>query len=120
MDELVAVARDGADERRLARVVPERAPQAPHGLGERAVGDHDVAPRRVHDVAAGHRLVPAPDQQHQQVEVARDQGDFDAAAEDDPPAGRHREVPEAEDGVGGGIAGGRQGASIIAFPGRRI
>ncbi len=51
MDELITMARDGADERRLPRIVSERAPQAPHGLGQRAVGDDDVAPRRVHDVA---------------------------------------------------------------------
>ena len=35
--ELVPVPRDGADVGRLARLVTQRAPQASHGLGERAV-----------------------------------------------------------------------------------
>ena len=41
-DELIAVARHRADEARLARVVAESAPEASHGLGQSAFGDHHV------------------------------------------------------------------------------
>ena len=87
--ELVAVPRDRAHEGGLARLVAERAPQAAHGLGERAVRDHDVAPHDVQDVAARHRLVPPLDEQDQEVEVARDERHL-AARRVRGPAGRAR------------------------------
>src|SRR4026209_1510817 len=72
-DETVAGAGYGADEARLPRVVLERATDGPHRLAERAVGDDDVAPDAVEDVAPVHRLVPVLDEEDEKVEVARDE-----------------------------------------------
>ena len=104
-DELVAMPRDGADEGRLPRLVAERAPQAPHGLRERAVRDHDVAPHHVQDVAPRHRLVPPLHEQDQEVEVARDQRHLEAVADEHAPAGERVNPPNRKrerPGEGGG------------------
>ena len=88
------MAGDGADEDGLAGIVAERAAQRPHGLAERAVGDDDVAPDRVEDLAAMHRLAPALHEQDQQVEVARDEGDLAPVPQQEPARGGQDEVGE--------------------------
>ena len=57
----------------LPRVVAERAPDGAHGLAERALRHDGVGPRRARRSPAMHRLVPAFDQQEQEVEVSRDE-----------------------------------------------
>jgi hypothetical protein len=94
-DEAVPVARNRADVARLARVVVERAPDGADGLGERAVRDDHVAPDRAHDLAAVHGLVAPLDQQHQQVEVPRDQRHVVPAAREAPLVRRQSERAEA-------------------------
>ena len=68
-DELVAVARHGADEPRLPRVVVEGAAQRAHRLGQGAVGDDDVAPHHGEDVGLGHRVGAPLDEQPEHVEI---------------------------------------------------
>ena len=63
---------DRAHELRVARVVAQRAPDRPHGLAEGAVRDDDVSPDAVEDLLAGDRSVPLGEEQHEQIEVARD------------------------------------------------
>ena len=92
--EAIAVARDGADEGRLAGIVAQRAAQRAHGLAERAVRDDHVAPDRVQDLPAVHGLVPPLDQQHQEVEVARDQGHLAPAPQQQAAGGGEDEVGE--------------------------
>src|SRR5690606_329387 len=83
--ELVAVARDGADEARLAGIVAERAAQRADGLAERAVRDDDVAPHVVEDLAPVNGFVPPFDQEHEQVEVARNERELTSIAEEETP-----------------------------------
>ena len=85
MDELVAVARDGADEARLARVVAERAADGAHGLAERALRHDDVGPDAIEDLAAMHRLAAALDQQEQEIEIPRDERHLASVPEEEPP-----------------------------------
>ena len=94
-DEAVAVARDGADETRLTRVVSQGAPQDSHGLGERALGDDHVAPHRIEDLAAVHRLGPPLHQQHEQVEVAGNERELLGPAQEHAPRGRQGELAES-------------------------
>ena len=68
-DELVAMARNGANEPRLAGIVAERPPERPDSLGQRSVGNDDVAPDLFEDGLLGHRVAPANDEQLQQIEV---------------------------------------------------
>src|SRR5688572_4881301 len=71
----------GADESGLAGFVTEHAPNGADGLAQRAVGDHDVAPDGVEDVAAMDGLVPPFDEENEQVEIARNERQLTAAAE---------------------------------------
>src|SRR5688500_8805839 len=54
--ELVSMTRDGAHEARFAGVVAEYPADRPDRLTERAVGDDDVGPHAVEDVAPVNRL----------------------------------------------------------------
>jgi hypothetical protein len=56
--EPVAVAGHRANEARISRVVTERSADRADGLAQRAVGDDNVVPYTVEDVAAMHRLMP--------------------------------------------------------------
>ena len=71
--ELVTVPRNRADEARLARVVVEHAPDRADRLAQRAVGDDDVVPDRVEDVAAMDGFAAAFDEKDEQIEIARDE-----------------------------------------------
>ena len=103
-DEPVAVARDRADEARLARIVAEGAAERPDGLAQRAVGDDDVRPDAIEDVAAVHRLVTPLDQQDEQVEIARDERHLAAFAQEEPAPRREREITEAVSNHDGWLA----------------
>ena len=94
-DELVAVPGDRANEARLARIVAEHAADGANRLAERAVGDDDVGPDAVEDVAAVHRLAPALDQEDQQIEVARDERPFVPVAQEHAAPRRKDEIAEA-------------------------
>ncbi len=94
-DEAVAVARDRADEARLARVVAERAPDGADRLAERALGHDHAGPDAVEDLAAMHGLVAALDQQDQEIEVPGNERDLAALADEEPPLRRQREITEA-------------------------
>ena len=104
------MARDRADEARLARIVAEGAAERPDGLAQRAVGDDDVRPDAIEDVAAVHGLVTQLDQQDEQVEIARDERHLAAFAQEEPAPGREREITEAvsnHDGDSAIIVGSR-------------
>ena len=92
--EAVAVPGNRPDEGGLARVVAERAPERAHGLAQGAVGDDHVGPDRVEDLPAVHGLAAALDEQHEQVEVARDERDLGAVAKQHAPRGRQHELAE--------------------------
>ena len=55
----------------------------------------DVGPDAVEDVAPVDGLVAPLDQQHEEIEVARDEGHLAAAAREDTAARRHDELAEA-------------------------
>ena len=95
MDELVAVARDRADEARLPRVVAERAADGAHGLAERALRHDDVGPGAIEDLAAMHRLAAPLDQQEQEIEVPGDERHLAPVPEEEAPLRRQRELTEA-------------------------
>ena len=61
-------------------------------LAQRTVGDDDVAPDVIEDVAPMHGLVAALDEKDQEVEVSRDERDFPPAAQKNAPAGREGEL----------------------------
>ena len=95
VDELVAVARDRADEARLPRVVAERAADGAHGLAERALRHDDVGPGAIEDLAAMHRLAAPLDQQEQEIEVPGDERHLASVPEEQAPLRRQRELTEA-------------------------
>ena len=68
-DETISVAGDGANETRRARVVAEHPADRANGLAQRAIGDDDVAPDTIEDVAAVHGLAAMLDEKHEQIEV---------------------------------------------------
>ena len=68
-DELVAVARDRADELRRLRPVAQRAADRANGLAERAVGDDDIGPDAVEDLLARDRALSLGDEQDEEIEV---------------------------------------------------
>src|SRR5207245_11205444 len=70
-------------------------------------GDDHVAPDDVEDVAARNRLVPAPYEQDQQVEVAGDEGHLAPGADEHAAARRERELREAV-ARAAGPSGGRR------------
>ena len=78
--ELIAVAGDRPDKTRLARIVTEDTANRADGLTQRAVRDDDIAPDTVEDVAAMHRVAAPFDEEHEEIEVARNQRLFAAIA----------------------------------------
>src|SRR4029078_983616 len=72
-DELVAVTRHRANELRRLRPVAQRAPDRANGLGEVAIGDDDIGPDAIEDLLARDRTLALADEQHQQIEVLRDE-----------------------------------------------
>ncbi len=99
-DEAIAVARNRADEARIPWVVIENATNRADRLAERAVGDGDVAPHAIEDVAPMDGLVAVFDEKHQQVEVAGDERLFAAAPQQQPAPGRQDEFVEVITGHG--------------------
>lgn len=73
----------------------EDAAQGAHGLVEGTVGDHHVVPYGVEDGLAPHGLLAVVQEQHQQVEVARDQRHGLAAPQQPALARGHREIGES-------------------------
>jgi hypothetical protein len=92
--ELVTMTRHGTDEPGLARVVAQGPPQAAHGLAQSAIGDDDVAPYAVHQIAPVDGFVTALNQEDQQIEVARDERHLPARSEQRAPRRRHGELRE--------------------------
>jgi hypothetical protein len=80
--ESIPVTRHRADELRLARIVAESPAERAYRLAQGAVGNDDILPDGIEDVAAMHRLVAALDQKDQEIEVPRDQAKLAAAAEE--------------------------------------
>jgi hypothetical protein len=93
-DELVAESGHRADVLRLRGVIAERPAQRPHRLAEGAVGDHHVAPDGVENLPPADRLVAPSDQQQEQIEIARDEGDFAARPVQHAPGRRQDELAE--------------------------
>ena len=94
-DEPVTVARHGADETRFARVVAKRSTDRPNRLTEGAVGDDDVVPHAVEDVATVHRFVPALDEKHQQIEITGDERLLEPLSNQGAATRREDEIAEA-------------------------
>ena len=94
-DELIAVAGDRPDEARLARVVAEDTANRADRLTERAVRDDDIAPDTVENVAAMHGLAAPFDEEHEQIEIARNQRLLAAIADEHAAARRQDELVEA-------------------------
>src|SRR5262245_3317399 len=86
---------DGSDEARLARVVAERPADGADGLAQRAVGNNNVVPYTIEDVAPMDRLVPPLDEKHEQIEVARDERLLQTLANERSAARREDEIAEA-------------------------
>ena len=107
-------ARHGADEARLARVVAERAADGANRLAQRAVGDDDVAPDAIEDVAAMHRLVAVLDQEDEQIEIARDERLLAPVADEHAAPRREDELAEAIAGHVFSVARGRQRPAIVS------
>ena len=70
------------------------APYRPDGLAERAVGHDHVRPDALEDVALRHRLVPAFDEQDEQVEITGDERDLAAVLCENTARRRNDEVAE--------------------------
>ena len=88
------MARNRANELRFARIVAERTADGSDGLAQRAVGDDDVAPDAVEDVAPMSRLVAVFDEEDEQIEIARDERLLAPLANEQPAARREDEVAE--------------------------
>jgi len=88
VDELVAVPGDRANEPRLPSVVTQSATETPDRLAQRPIGDHDVAPDGIEDLSPVHGPVPVPDQEEEQVEVARNEREIASPGDEDPPGRR--------------------------------
>ena len=102
-DELVAVARHGANEPRLPRVVAQGAAQRADRLRQRAVRDDHVAPDVGEDRLLRDGFLAVADEQQQQIEILRDQGHRPAAAQEDALArGQHERFEPVPDGWGHG------------------
>ena len=67
------MARHRAHETRLAGIVAEDPADCPDSLAQGAVGDDDIAPDAIEDVAAMHGLAAPLDEKHKQVEIPRDE-----------------------------------------------
>ena len=67
------MARHRPHEARLAGIVIEHPPDGPDCLAQRAVRHDDVPPDVVEDVAPMHGLMPALDEENEQIEIARNQ-----------------------------------------------
>ena len=98
-DESIPAARHGANEARLARVVAERAANRADRLTQRAVGDDDIVPDSIEDIAAVQRLVTTLDQEDEEVEVARDERQLEPVTDEKPSARRHNEIAEVVAGT---------------------
>ena len=94
-DEPVAMARDRADETRLARIIAESAADGADGLTEGAVRHDQVSPDAIEDLAAVDGGVTPLDQQYEQVEVTRDERHLAPFAQEEAAPGREREIAEA-------------------------
>jgi len=93
-DEPVAVARDRANKARLARVVFEHPPDRSNRLAQRAVGNDDVVPDALEDLAAMDRFAATLDEEDQQIEIAWDERQLASVSDEDPAAGREHEFTE--------------------------
>ena len=94
-DEPITMTGDGADETWFARVVAKRSTDRPNRLAESAVGDDDVVPHLVEDVAPMNRLVAPRDEKHEQIEIARDKRLLYALAKQGSAARGKDEIAEA-------------------------
>lgn len=94
-DESIPVARNGTNEARFPRVVAKRAANRPDSLTERAVGHDHIGPDAIEDIAAVHGFVSALDQQHEEIEVARNERQLAPGADEKPSLRRHNEIAEA-------------------------
>jgi hypothetical protein len=88
------VARDGADEPRLARIVAKRAAQRADRLRQRAVRDDDVAPDAIENLAPMNGVASSFDEEDQQIEIAGDQRELLTVADQQPLPRREGEVTE--------------------------
>ena len=93
--EAVTVPGNRADKPRLARIVAERPANRTDGLAQRAVGNDDIAPDPVEDVAAMDRFMPPFDKKDQQIEIAWDEGLLEPLADQRPATRRQDEIAEA-------------------------
>jgi hypothetical protein len=72
-NEAVSVTRNGADVDRFARVIAENTTDRADSLAESTVGDDDITPDAIENLATMDCLAPTLDEEDQQVEVAGDE-----------------------------------------------
>jgi hypothetical protein len=82
------------------RVVAQHLPDRADRLAEGAVRHGDVAPDAVEYVAAVDRLSPPLDQEHQHVEIPRNERHLAPVADEDAPARHQQELAETIAGHG--------------------
>src|SRR5205085_1660557 len=80
---------------RLARIVAERSTDRSNRLAQRAVGDDDVGPHAVEDLAAMNGLVASLHKKDEQIEVPRNQRLLHAVADERPTPRGEDEIAEA-------------------------
>jgi hypothetical protein len=93
--EAISVPGHRANKARIPRIVAERSANRSNRLAERAVGDNDVVPDAVENVAAMHCFVTMLDEEDQQIEVARDQRPLAPVEHEQPATWRQDELAEA-------------------------
>jgi len=93
--EAVAVARHRADKPRLPRIIVERAAECANGQAEGTVQDVGVGPDALNNFAAMNGFVSALYEQHEQIEVSRDQRDVTSIADQELSLRRECDVTEA-------------------------
>ena len=96
--EPVSMSSHGANEQRFPRIVAQRAAQRANRLAQCAVGDDNVAPDAVEDVATMDGFVAALNEKYEKVEVARNQPQLATVAEERSAAGRKSELAETKAG----------------------
>ena len=93
--ETISVARDRANKPWLARVVAQRPADRANGLTQRTVGDDDVVPHAVEDVAPVYGFMPPLDEKHEQIEITGDERLLEPLADQGAATRREDEIAEA-------------------------
>ena len=86
---------NGADKPRLTRIVAERPANRTDGLAQRAVGNDDIVPHPVEDVAAMDGFMTPFDQKDEQIEITWNERLLEPLTDQRPATRRQDEIAEA-------------------------